>query len=204
MLTYGRAMQAPMSLALLGLILLAAGCATTEVKTARRAPAAAPVRFAKVLAVVAASDSGLRRSGETALCAQMPSVTCTPSFQVLGDGPLPSRDAARADLTKAGFDGAVVMRPLGERQRQTYVPPTYSYANYGFYRTAYPMMASPGYVRSDRLVRIETSIYDLGTDQLLWVGTTETVNPSNVTDLIEDVAKAVAADMRSHGLLPPA
>jgi len=175
---HSRVFHAPLCLGLLGLLLLAAGCATTEVKTAWRAPAAKPLRFTKVLAVVAASDSGLRRSGETALCAQMQSVTCTPSFQVLGDGPLPSRDAASAD-------------------------PTYSYANYGFYRTAYPMMASPGYVRSDRLVRVETSIYDLGTDQLLWVGTTETVNPSNVTGLIEDIAKAVAADMRSHGLLPP-
>jgi len=200
---HSRVVHAPLCLGLLGLLLLAAGCAPPEVKTAWRAPAAKPLRFTKVLAVVAASDSGLRRSGETALCAQMQSVTCTPSFQVLGDGPLPSRDAASADLTKAGFDAAVVMRPLGERQRQTYVPPTYSYANYGFYRTAYPMMASPGYVRSDRLMRVETSIYDLGTDQLLWVGTTETVNPSNVTGLIEDIAKAVAADMRSHGLLPP-
>ena len=183
-------------------MLLAAGCATTEVKTAWRAPAAKPVRFAKVLAVVAASDSGLRRIGETALCAQVQPIACTPSFQVLGDGPLPERDAARAALDQAGFDGAVVMRPLGERQRPTYVPPTYSYANYGFYGAAYPMMASPGYVRSDRLVHRDVDLRSR--HRPTTVGRHHRDGRSlALTDLIEDVAKAVAADMRAHGLLPP-
>ncbi len=91
MQTYSRVLQAPLLLRFLGLMPLAAGCATTEVKTAWRAPAAKPVRFAKVLAVVASSDSGLRRIGETALCAQVQPTAGTPRLQVLGDGKRPSR-----------------------------------------------------------------------------------------------------------------
>lgn len=186
----------------LALALVATGCATTVVKTAWRSPEAKPVQFTNVLAVVVSSDTGARRVGEADICEQIRPTACTPSYRVLGDGALPERDVARARLTADGFDGAIVMRLLSERQKQTYVPPAYSHANWGFYRTAYPMMASPGYMRSDTLVRVETAIYDLPKDQLVWIGTTETTNPENVSDLIADIAKAVGADMRKHGLLP--
>ena len=58
-------------------------------------------------------------------------------------------------------------------------------------------------MRSDTLVKVETTVYDLKADQLVWVGTTETLNPKDVPELVDGVATAVAADMREHGLLPP-
>jgi len=51
-------------------------------------------------------------------------------------------------------------------------------------------------------VRVETSIYSLRQDQLLWVATTETMNPKSVDSLIEDVAKAVRRELEREKLIP--
>ena len=44
--------------------------------------------------------------------------------------------------------------------------------------------------------------FTTSSDQQVWVGTTETLNPKDVPELVDGVATAVAADMREHGLLP--
>jgi len=186
----------------LAVAILAAGCATTKVTTAWRAPEARPITFTKVLALVPTDDQSLRRVGETEICKRVQPTSCTPSYSIFPQGALPPVDEAKARLRAAGFDGAVVLRLIGQREQQTYVPPTYGYGpGWDFYGRAYPMMISPGYVRSDTLVKVETTVYDLTADQLVWVGTTETLNPKNVPELVDGVATAVAADMREHGLL---
>jgi hypothetical protein len=188
----------------IAVVALLVGCATTRVTTAWRAPTAKPVAFTRVLAVVATDDQSLRRVGEMEICKRVQPTSCTPSFEIFPTGPRPPVEEAKARVTAAGFDGAIVFRLLGQREQQTYVPPSYGQPfSGGFYGRAYPMMTSPGYVRSDTLVKVETTVYDLEADQLVWVGTTETLNPKDVPDLVDGVATAVAADMRAHGLLPP-
>ena len=105
-------------------------------------------------------------------------------------------DAAGRDL-----DGAVVFRVAGEREQVTYVPPSYGPGFWGYYghaRVAY----DPGYYRSDQVVRVETSIYSIREDKLLWVGTTDTVNPDSVAGLVKDVAKAVRKELEREGAVP--
>jgi hypothetical protein len=51
-------------------------------------------------------------------------------------------------------------------------------------------------------VRVETSIYTLREDQLLWVAPTETMNPKSVGSLVEDVAKAVRREREREKLIP--
>ena len=159
--------------------------------------------FRKVLAMVATDEQSLRRIGETEICKRVQPTSCTPSFEIFPEGAAPSVEQAKARVSAAGFDGAIVFRLLGQREQQSYVPPTYGPTFGGFYGRAYPMMTSPGYVRSDTLVKVETTVYDLKADQLVWVGTTETLNPKDMPELVDGVATAVAADMREHGLLPP-
>jgi hypothetical protein len=180
---------------------LLAGCATTKVTTAWRAPGAAPFAFTKVLAMVATPEQTLRRVGETEICKRVAPTSCTPSFELFPAGAAPDVAQAKARVRAAGFDGAIVFRLLGQREQQTYVPPPYGPSFWGFYGRGYPVMTSAGYVRSDTLVKVETTVYDLQDDRAIWVGTTETLNPKDAVELVDGVATAVAADMREHGLL---
>lgn len=186
----------------LGAALLAAGCASTRVTTAWRAPQRAPVAFTKVLALVPGDDQALRRTAESEICRRIAPTVCKPSFALFPAATPPDAAQARAAVRADGFDGAIVFRVVDQRQQTTVAPPTYAPASFwGFYGSAAGVRPNPAHVRTDTLVRVETSVYDLAADELVWVGTTQTVNPSDVPSLVDGVATAVATDMREHGLL---
>lgn len=183
-------------------LMVTAGCATTRVTTAWRATDRPPVAFTKVLALVAGDDQALRRVGETEICRRVAPTACTPSFELFPGATPPDASQARARVRADGFDGAIVFRVVGERQQVTVTTPTYAPASFwGFYGRSAPVAPNPAHVRTDTLVKVETSVYDLTADQLVWVGTTQTLNPADVPSLVDGVATAVAGDMRAHGLL---
>jgi len=183
----------------------ATGCASTRVTTAWRAPGRAPVTFTKVLAVERLGESeSQRRAVESEICARVQPPACTPSFQVFPGG-ITDVAAAKAQVRADGYDGAIVFRLLEERQQVTYTPPTYAPTSFwSLYGPSSTMVPNPAHVRTDTLVRVETSVYDLTADEMVWVGTTQTLNPRDLPGLVDGVATAVAADMREHGLLAPA
>jgi hypothetical protein len=178
-------------------------CSSTKLTTAWRAPTQEPIRFTKVLALAINDSEAFRREAEDAICGRVQPTRCVAAYNVIPPGELSDVDKAKARVKAAGFDGAVVFRVVDARDRVTYVPPTYGPTFWGYYGYAAPMMVSPGYNQVDRLVRVETSIYSVTDDRLLWVGTTETVNPTSLPKLVEEIAAAVAKDMRKAGMLAP-
>ena len=129
------------------------------------------------------------------------------SYTVVPDSDLKDAEKAKARVKEAGFDGAVVLRLLGVDQEVTYVPGSYSYTPYygsfyGYWGYSWPAVYEPGYLRTDTVVKIETLIYSVKDDALLWAATSESVSPSGVDQLISDLAKAVSSKMRSEKLIP--
>jgi hypothetical protein len=53
----------------------------------------------------------------------------------------------------------------------------------------------------DRIVSLETQLYSLGNDRLVWAGRSETTNPQSVSKLIDSVIKHVLKALHSEGLL---
>jgi hypothetical protein len=62
--------------------------------------------------------------------------------------------------------------------------------------------SDPGYTRVDRGVRVETSVYSNTKAKRLWSGVTRTLNPSDLPELIDEVAAAVGAELTAQGLRP--
>jgi hypothetical protein len=120
-------------------------------------------------------------------------------------------DYARTRLKEAGIEGVVVMRMVGHDQRVTVTPGGYysgsSYRTFGGYYSSYyspyvtTMAYSPPTVRTDTEVSIETLIYSLNSDQLLWAATSRTTNPENLASLVDEVADAVANEVVKQGLI---
>ena len=188
-------------LAILALVALA-GCSSTKVVTQWQAPEVTRLQFKKILALALAPETSLRHVAEEELCLQVAPVECKPAYFVVPEAMMQQKDAAKALVQRAGFDGAVVFRVVSAKENVTYVPPTYGPTFWGYYGYAAPMMAQPGYYRSDQVVRVETSIYSLSEDRLLWVATTESMNPKSVADLVEEVAAAVRKELQRQGLVP--
>jgi hypothetical protein len=60
---------------------------------------------------------------------------------------------------------------------------------------------STGSVQTDTEVTIETLIYSLKQDKLLWGGVSRTSNPEGLQSLIIEVADAVSSELASQGLI---
>ena len=65
------------------------------------------------------------------------------------------------------------------------------------------MVHTPGYLKEEKKVRIETNFYVVssGEGELVGTGITDTFNPTNVNKAIDRLVKLVVKQMRSDGAL---
>jgi hypothetical protein len=186
------------------LLVLLSGCASTTFKSTWSDPQAEPIRFQRTLAVFMSPNEGVRRASEDRLVQLIGPARSAASYTLLSREDLEDKERAKEKVRAAGFDGAVVMRVIGERQEVTYEPPTY-YRGYwgGYHARGWGTVYDPGYMRTDTIVSVETNVYSLAEDKLLWSGVSETFDPRDTVNMVNEIAEAAAKRMRERGLLPP-
>jgi hypothetical protein len=201
------------TLTLTVLLAVAACAATTTFTSTWKAPDVEPISPAgKTVATVFMSrDESKRRAGEDAMARSLSAYGAhgLPAYTVIPDETAVSSDAARAKLKEAGANGVVTMRVVGKDQQVTYTPgytaPTY-YGGFGpYWGYGWGSVSSPGYLQTDTLISVETLVYSLDRDKLLWASTSRTTNPENLDTLIKEISDATANEMVKQGLLakPP-
>src|SRR4051794_8885475 len=176
-------------LAALGcLVLLGQGCSSATITNTWRDPGfAGPIQFRKVVAIAIHPDSTVRRVAEDEMARQLPPGKGVAAYTILSEDERQDMNAMKAKLQAAGIDGAVTMQLLGKRAETTYVPGSPSYGFYDYYGGA-RYAGSPGYVVTDTIATIETRIYSVNEGKLIWSGTSETFNPSNIKENVADIA----------------
>ena len=148
----------------------------------------------KVLVMGLLKDESTRRIAEDKMVGAFKSVAAVQSYSYLQ-----SSDTVRSDvearLKKDGFDGVVVMRLSDVDKSTSYVPGT---AYGGWYGYRY---ASPGYYQEDKTFYVETNVYSLTENKLLWSGTTSSLNPSNLDKTIDAIIAALKGQMQQQKLI---
>jgi hypothetical protein len=180
-----------------------------------RNPSYAPTKkFHRVLAMGFSNKMEVRADFEDALAAEL---TSKGLEAVAGNTILLRPPGTKLDLTylreqvRANqIEAVVVSRLIKVDNTVTYVPGTayftpYPYYNtfYDYYGTLYPVVYSPGYLQKEKKVRVETNIYVTSAPdgQLIWTGTTDTFNPSNVHKAIKGLVNLLVAKMEKDGVL---
>jgi hypothetical protein len=196
------------------LVLLTAGLAAdTKFTSTWVAPEARGVHFAgkKVAALVMSSDESLRVSGEEGLVRELAArgLNAVAAYRLIPKEELKDPAKARGWFERTGVQGVIVMRPVSRDKRKTYVPGSawtspYYGSLWGYYGYGWGAMYDPGYVREDTVVEIETLIFSVAMDKLLWAGASETKNPKDLPRLLEDLVKEAVKEMRKQGLTGPA
>jgi len=172
-----------LGLAALSLSALASCAGTTQLTSSWADPASANRGFKKIVVVGATPKNSTRRMYEDAFAKdlQVRGITGVQSYTFASEGQI-DKDTAAEKLKEMGVDGVIVTRLIDKETVQTYYPPTYSsvaapapyYGGwYGYYSMGYSYQSSPGYVAEDHVFRIETNLYDLQNDKLVWSGLTE-------------------------------
>ncbi len=196
--------------AVIVLLVTAAGCASTSIRDSWTAPGLqGPLDYQKILVVFMDPTEATRRAAEDALVARIGSGQAVASHTLFTmqevQNAADNEAAVRRTLQGAGVDSAVVMRMVSEQQELSYSPgmtyPAYYGGFYGYYGRGWGMAYSPGYMRTDTIVSVETNLYSLDDEELVWAGTTETFNPNDIAKMVNEIADAVNQDLRSKGLL---
>jgi hypothetical protein len=188
--------------ALIGLV----GCNATRLSDVWKDPgySAAPLR--NVAVFVLGADPAVRRFAEDEFVRRLPMST----RGLAGYGFVPVADQGdpakvRARVRESGFDGAIVARLAGidggspgtggvER-----IP--ISYRTLGdYYASTAQSVEQPGY-RAPTTVRLQTNVYAVASEGLIWSGSSRTFNPEAAREVAGDVAKVVVEHLQKAGIL---
>jgi hypothetical protein len=197
--------------------LVVSACGSTSFNTTWKAPDAQPMQVEpgdKILAMVISQNEATRRGAETALAAELSGrgAEGIPAHAVIPDDAVHDQNKAKPYIEKSGAKYAVVMRATGKEKEVSSTPTMGGYygpgwGGYGgFYGGFYGYGWGGAYggstIRTDTIVFVETLVYDLTNDEMIWAGQSETVNPSKAESMIKELVDEAGKEMRKQGLLP--
>jgi hypothetical protein len=189
---------------------LATAAATKFVSTWRN-PVGGPIGQAgkRVAAFVLSPDETMRQGPEETLAAELRrrGIDCLAGYTVLPGELAKDLEKAKAFVKKAGITGAILMRVVGQEEQTRYTPDTVWYSApyyssfWGYWNYGWSAVYTPGYLTSETIVSVETMVYSVEKDMLLWAGKSETTNPKDVRRFVKDLVDAAGKEMRKAGLV---
>jgi hypothetical protein len=188
--------------------LVLTGCASTTFESTWKAPGVGPETIGgrKIVAIALAGKSA-RLAAEDAMVNKMKELGSEGMQSYLILDLEASQEQLKQKIHDEGFQVALVMKVLkSEKELST------SYTSYGvgvggpypggFYGYGWGWGAySVPEVRTDTLFFVETLVYDVAGDKLVWAGRSKTTNPSKIDKFVGEVFDAAVADMKKSGLL---
>ena len=175
-----------------------------------KAPDAGRLGFAgkKVVAVVMTGDQNLEVAAEESLTRELTTrgVSGVPAYRMIPREELQDRDKAKAWFTRSKVEGVVVMRVVSSEKETTYRPDLWVTSSYStlwsYWGYGWTAVYVPGGTREDRIITVETLIFDVVKDKLIWAGVSEKTNPKNVQRVVGELVTEIVAEMKKDGLIP--
>lgn len=201
------------------LVLLAfvatAGCAGNAFVSSSKSSTAQPLDLfgGKVAAVVIMDDQTERRSAEQVLAQEITAqgAVGVPMYSIHADKSPANEPAVRQALERAEVKGLVVMRPVSIELNAIVTPVKSSESTYreywgGYYSAAWGApyateQVTGGDIIPERTVIVETMVYSMQQNQLVWSGQSKHVNPSQLESSVRELAQATARELRKQGLI---
>jgi hypothetical protein len=101
-------------------------------------------------------------------------------------------------------DAVIITHLIGKEEKDVYTRGGSGHRGYfGFYRSRYSYAHDPGYSSTSTTVRLETNLYDVKTEKLIWSGKSDSWSRDSKDQIINDVIKAVINDLQKNQLIAP-
>jgi len=162
----------------------------------------------KVMVVALAKSEGTRHVWEEAFAHALRQVKAQPieGSSVFTQGLPADEPTLKQTIRESGADLVAVTRLVDVDKEQVYIPgttyyPAPYYGMYGYYNNAYAMMNTPGYYQENKVYKLETNVYDVKSEKLVWNGLTETVNPETAQDAANSIINVIVMDMIDHKII---
>jgi len=202
---------------------LAACSASTKLQVSYIQKDLQPHRYNKVAVLALANSDPNRLAIEEAVANQFKAegVNATSTFFMF---PLANRADMIADMEvtpeeiktyvqqkvmENNIDALLIISLLDTRTTQRYVYenvgpsiyinpigyPAYGYSYYDYYYYSYNVTGNTGYYTTETTYFLESNLYDVETEKLLWTGQTKTENITSIDAEVKRFAKVVVYDM---------
>ncbi len=138
------------------------------------------------------------------------------SYKLIKSNQKIDRDSVSKAIKGLDIDGVIVTHMVGIDEETIYRPSAgYSYggAYGGYYRgghygglySYYPhvntYVHNPGYYTTHETYTIETSLYDVASEELVWTARSRTFSPESVDEVIVDLTKLLIKDLSDKNLI---
>ena len=189
-------------------LLLAACSAQTQLTNTWRDTEFRGMPFKRVLVIGFGEDGANRRvfEDEFSKSLQAAGVSAIPSY-TLGSGVSETDiEKVKAMVARSGADGVLTTRLVGIDKRvnvypgQVMVMPAVGYRR-GFYNYYSSAMVMPPSTYNYEVVTLETNLWQVVGEHLVWSGTTETFAPEDARKSSAEFAKVIVGALRGQGLL---
>jgi hypothetical protein len=184
------------------LVLLSCGSNKTQIVKSWKAPDVGvdKAEYKKILISVLVKDEETRQFVEDRIVktnsAFYPSHTIFKSKEIMQNV-----DRSKALLKEQNFDGVITMQLVKTDVTDRFVPDTFNGGYWGYHNYYYAGFWEPGYYREENSYLIETNVFSLKEDKLLWAGITSTVDPKTLEKAIDDILKEVRSQMIKDKLI---
>jgi hypothetical protein len=160
-----------------------------------------PGSYKKILIAAMIKDEDTRRMVEDRIVKTnpifFPSYNVFTSREIMGNV-----EHCKKVLSEQEFDGIVAVQLVKTDVQEKFVPGTFDTGGYwGYHNYYYPGFYQPGYFREDTSFLIETSVFSLRDNKLLFSGITATTNPKSVEQTVDEVLKEVRREMVKQKIL---
>lgn len=192
---------------ILGLLLITgilASCSSTSIINSWKDPNSTdnPDKWEKVLVAVQSPSDLKRRVAEDEVAAM--SEVLYASYTVFPDkATIQNEEALQRKIEQGDYDAIMTMRLIDQNKQTSYVPGSYTGGYWGYHSGYWGGYYNPGYYREDTYYAIETQVFSLEENKLVWSGITSTVNPSKIDRTIREVAMMTFKQMQKDGFIHP-
>ena len=140
-------------------------------------------------------------------------VSAKPSYQLLTDAQIASKDTLEAAIRAQSMDSVLVARVIGVEEISTYTPPTYTYTytpsnfnphyrDYHSYFNHAIRVSTPGYWDKFEVLKLESNLYDSASQRLIWSVQSESFDPRSATQVIDEQIMVSIKSLRNTILAP--
>lgn len=119
-----------------------------------------------------------------------------------------NEEAIQRLIKKDGFDAVITMRLIDVEKDQVYISNNQTigqssyYRNFGgYYNRNYPFYSDRGYYANTKIYNVETVVFSILQDKIIWSGLTKSTNPDGVAKMTEEVANVVFKKMVKQGFV---
>jgi len=179
---------------LLACFCLAASCATTKMTDVRRDDNyRETIRKVVVIGIFKEPDTRKIFEDEFADRLRARGVDATASHKIVSDAEMPDKDLVTGKIRELGADAVLMTRVMDIESEKTYVSgqayvmPSY----YGYYGAYYNYSYRPGYTKQEGHAYLETNLYNLGDEKLVWSGRSTTKLSATRYELIQGYVKTM-------------